>query len=102
MLVVERASGEVAGLVILFETLLDQGIEVRLGYLLAPPFWGKGLASELVSWLVRWCRAQDGIDSLAGGVSVDNPASRRVLEKNGFLHSERGEGEDILRLTVGE
>ena len=31
----------------------DLGVEVRLGYLLAEPFWRTGLASELIAGLVR-------------------------------------------------
>ena len=102
--VVEKATTNTVGLVILFETPSDDGIEVRLGYLLAEASWGLGFATELVDGLLRWCRAQPSIRSLAGGVAPDNPASRRVLEKNGFLVSEsarEGDGsEEILRLIL--
>lgn len=106
LLVVERSTAKAAGLVILFELESDQGAEVRLGYLLTEPFWDKGLASELIAGLVRWCRDRGGIHSIAGGVARDNPASKRVLEKAGF-HSdhaadEGGNGEEILRLVLGK
>ena len=105
LLVVEKATGNPVGLVILFEIPSDDGIEVRLGYVLAEASWNLGFATELVEGLVRWCRAQPSIRSLAGGVAPDNPASRRVLEKNGFcpgeLAGEDGGGEEmILRLIL--
>ena len=87
LLVIDKSTKQAAGLMILFETdTEDSGndIEVRLGYLLSEMMWGKGLASELVRGFTGWCRAQSSISSIVGGVARDNPASRRVLEKNGF------------------
>ena len=103
LLVVESSTEKAVGLVILFELDSDQGVEVRLGYLLAEPFWGKGLASELIAGFVRWCRDQGEVHSIAGGVARDNPASRRVLEKVGFHADpadEGGIGEEILRIVL--
>ena len=104
LLVAEKASANPVGLVILLESPSEDGTELRLGYLLAEASWGKGVASELVDGLVQWCRAQAEIRSLAGGVAPDNPASKRVLEKNGFRSSGlAGEGdgsEEILRLIL--
>jgi len=98
--VVERATGEAIGLVILFETSEPAGVEVRLGYLLAETAWGKGFATELVRGLVDWCRGTDGIASLAGGVEHGNVASARVLEKAGFeLADDRGE-EQLFRVVL--
>lgn len=98
------------GLLILFEMPNDLGVgasELRLGYVLAEDSWGKGLASELVSGLVTWCRARDAADaigSIAGGVAKSNPASARVLEKAGFSPSDRedegSEEETMYRLML--
>ncbi len=52
LLVVEKSTNQPAGLMILFETESGDSvdsIEVRLGYLLSEPFWGRGLASELTA-----------------------------------------------------
>lgn len=87
LLAIEKISMEPIGLVILNELNSEidiDGIEVRLGYLLSEPAWGRGLASELVKGFVAWCRTQAHISTLVGGVDADNPASIRVLEKNGF------------------
>ena len=104
LLVAEKATANPVGLVILFDSPSEDGIELRLGYLLAESSWAMGFATEVVDGLVRWCRAHPSIRSLAGGVSRNNPASRRVLEKNGFLPSEfaseREGSEEILRLIL--
>ncbi len=56
LLVVDKQVNQPVGLMILFETEDIYGFEVRLGYLLAEPAWGKGFASELVRGFVGWCR----------------------------------------------
>jgi RimJ/RimL family protein N-acetyltransferase len=87
LLVSNKLAHRILGLMVLVETPVEPAnlqIEVRLGYLLSEVNWGMGLASELVAGFVTWCRGQPVIRSIAGGVSRDNPASGRVLEKNGF------------------
>jgi len=80
------------------------GIEVRLGYLLSEHAWGKGIAGELVSGFVTWCRRQANIVSIVGGVEQNNVASQRVLEKNGFLCvqcvEEFAQAERLFRLKL--
>ena len=96
LLVIDSATHEVVGLVILFETKSEEGdgTEVRLGYLLSENVWGRGIASELVNGFVGWCRDQSSISYISAGVGTDNPASRRVLEKSGF-HRVSGQDEVI-------
>lgn len=106
LLVVTRATGVPAGLVILFETVYDSndGVELRLGYLLAEAVWGGGVASELIRGFVGWCE-RNNVASIVGGVERGNVASRRVLEKNGFVcdptEDDAGSEEDIFRLQRG-
>ncbi len=75
---------------------------MRLGYLLAERAWGKGIASELIRGLVEWCR-KSGIASIVGGVERNNIASRRVLEKNGFVcdASTKNSPEQMFELKLG-
>jgi RimJ/RimL family protein N-acetyltransferase len=59
----------------------------EVGYLLAPQFWGCGLATELVNALT--CRHHQNYDAaldpdLLAYVLSTNAASRHVLEKTGF------------------
>jgi RimJ/RimL family protein N-acetyltransferase len=56
---------------------------VELGYWIATPFWGRGLATEACTALVDIARTL-GLASLEGSHFIDNPASARVLEKLGF------------------
>src|SRR4051812_48201828 len=56
---------------------------VEMGYWVARPYWGCGLATEACSALIEIARTL-GIVSLEGSHFVDNPASARVLEKLGF------------------
>lgn len=82
LLAVDTASEQAIGMIILFES--DASGNLRLGYLLNESAWGKGFASELVGGFVSWCRHHD-IHSVTGGVERSNVASRRVLEKCGFV-----------------
>lgn len=56
---------------------------VELGYWIAKPFWGRGIATEACTALIEIARAL-GLDRLEGSHFLDNPASGRVLEKLGF------------------
>lgn len=84
------------------ETLeLVGGISVRfrghpgqgdLGYWIGRDSWGLGFATEAVR-LVTWlCFHHLGASVLYGWVFVGNDASRKVLEKNGYVltHTARG------------
>lgn len=64
-----------------FGTQLD-GRE--LAYTLRRDLWGHGLATEIAAALVGWHLAHAADIPLYAYVAVDNPASRRVLEKIGF------------------
>ncbi len=56
----------------------------ELGYTFAREFWGRGLATAVVAMkLADEFRTSD-LDRIEAGAFADNPASRRVLEKNGF------------------
>ena len=56
---------------------------VELGYWIARPFWGRGLATEACTALIGIALALR-IARLEGSHFLDNPASGRVLEKLGF------------------
>jgi RimJ/RimL family protein N-acetyltransferase len=60
----------------------DQGI--NLGYLLARPFWGQGFMSEALSAVVEWAFSVRSVFRIWAVCDVENEASARLLEKNGF------------------
>lgn len=96
LLAVERDSGAVVGLLILFVDDAD----LRLGYVIADDQAGRGYASELVGGLISWARDVHQVDTITSGVSINNPASARVLERNGFTAIEQGEDENTYRVVV--
>jgi [ribosomal protein S5]-alanine N-acetyltransferase len=67
------------------------GIEQRhdgvaeLGYWLAKPFWGRGLMTEAARAVVKAARACAPDAALSCGHFDDNAASKRVIEKLGFV-----------------
>ena len=56
---------------------------VEMGYWIARPFWGRGLATEACVALIEIARTL-GLPSLEASHFIDNPASGRVLDKLGF------------------
>lgn len=67
-------------------------LEVRIGYLLAKQYWGKGLASELIAGLISYYKERGNVSRLVGGVELSNIGSIKVLTKNDFeLKETNGE-----------
>lgn len=56
----------------------------EIGYWLAEPFWGRGIATDAVRALVPVAFDRMGMVRVEAGIHSDNPASLRVLEKCGF------------------
>jgi ribosomal-protein-alanine N-acetyltransferase len=68
--------------------LTDEGTHRELGYLLTPDRWGQGLATELARALMEWHFAHTDPSlsrDLTAFAHIENAASRRVLEKLGFM-----------------
>jgi RimJ/RimL family protein N-acetyltransferase len=58
--------------------------EVEIGYGLAAPYRGRGLATHSVGALVDWLRTQATVRRVVAQTDPDNTPSRRVLERLGF------------------
>lgn len=56
----------------------------EIGYILAPAFWGQGLATEAASAVVNMAWDNDDLYRIWATCHVDNAASARVLEKLGM------------------
>jgi RimJ/RimL family protein N-acetyltransferase len=87
---INRRAGE-AVFVVVFdaEPIGMCGVERRdgtaeIGYWLGVPFWGSGYATEAARAVIDHAFGELGHETLAAGARVNNPASRRVLEKCGF------------------
>ncbi len=56
-----------------------------LGYHIARPFWGQGLATEAASGILKWAVGRwGGYITIEASHYTDNPASGRILQKLGF------------------
>ena len=58
--------------------------EDELGYWIARPFWGQGIATEAGRAVIANARDTLRLRRIASGHFLDNPASGRVLAKLGF------------------
>lgn len=79
--VVHREAGYIgdAGLMVLAETG-----EVELGYRLAEPFWGRGLASEVAAAWIDHGLGQLGLPRIIAFADPRNRASVRIMQKCGM------------------
>ena len=69
-----------------FERHADvQRHSAEVGYWLAEPFWGRGIATDALRTLTAAALAEADLWRLEAGVFAWNRASMRVLEKAGYL-----------------
>jgi len=68
-----------------FDNLI-KGHRAEIGYWLAKPYWGKGTMSSVVRCACEVAIREWELARITALVFVDNRASVRVLEKNGFAH----------------
>lgn len=94
--VVNRSSGEILGSCGF--ALLENSNEVDLGYLLRRDAWGKGFATEAVRACMHYGFRNLGFREIIAMTGLENMASRRVLEKAGFIVQGRKilKGEEAL------
>ena len=65
--------------------------ELVIGYWLGVPFWGRGYASEAVNGMIDIGFGLSRASRIIASVRTINPASRRVLERNGFTYTHDSE-----------
>jgi len=66
--------------------------EGTLGYYLARPYWGRGLATEAGRAFIQYGFGELGLTRLVAGANAQNLASNRVLVKLGFVWIHSGQG----------
>lgn len=98
MAAIEKGSGEMIGGISLRSQLKNgHGFAVwDMGYALAPRWHGRGYATEMVRAMVDAAFVDRKAERLFADAFVGNVASRRVLEKNGFVF------EGVCRSIVGK
>ncbi len=70
---------------------LPETDEIEIGFLLAKPYWGTGLATEGALVGINYGFNALKIPTIIGIVHPENFASQRVLEKIGLVFSEEAE-----------
>lgn len=63
----------------------ERGQSAELGYWLGRSMWGRGLMTRVVARYAPWAMQSLSLYRLQATVLVSNPASARVLLKNGFI-----------------
>jgi len=72
----------------------EQIAKTCVGYRLASGSWGRGIASCTVGLMVDYLYGRTNIEIITASTMVENLASARVLEKNGFEVTARAVAED--------
>jgi ribosomal-protein-alanine N-acetyltransferase len=72
---------------------------VEIGYGVNASAQGRGIATAAVAALVRTLEGRPGLDEIVATTAASNRASRRVLEKNGFVCTGREQSAEGELLT---
>ena len=83
LIIEDEDNGEGVGWLTLEITARLHGL-ARIGYTIDREQWGQGYATAAVEAIVRWLFTETVIQRVEADCSIDNPASKRVLEKCGF------------------
>lgn len=92
----EADRGPIAGAVSLFD--IDR-VSGTLSYWLLPDYRGEGYATEAVSLLCDYALRELGLHRIRADVFAENDASKRLLERLGFVHEGT---ERECRVSEGE
>jgi len=75
---------EIVGMIALADVIREVLQAGNVGYFVSKEHNGRGLATSAVADVVDFAFGEGGLHRLEAGTLVDNFASQRVLEKNGF------------------
>ncbi|MGB0931826.1 MAG: GNAT family N-acetyltransferase [Chitinophagales bacterium] len=62
--------------------------EAKIGYILNPLYWNKGYVTEAVKGLIPYAKTRIGVEVIRATCDTKNFASKRVVEKTGFVLEE--------------
>ncbi|MGE4017692.1 MAG: GNAT family N-acetyltransferase [Cyclobacteriaceae bacterium] len=69
--------------------IIHQSGKIQFGYVLGPPYWGKGYATEVCLRMMDELKKQPNLFRIGTFVDVANVASSRVLVKAGLVEEAR-------------
>lgn len=81
--IMHKDTGEVIGMIGL-NVINELHQRAEIGYWVAKPFWGQGIATEAVTLMSRHCFNDLGLERLYAYVQPENEASWKLLEKCGY------------------
>ena len=77
-----------------------EGGEARLGYWVGEPYWCSGYCTEAVAAILKFSFEKLRLYRIYATHMTSNPASGRVMEKNGMIHIGVSNMEDRYTNTV--
>ena len=86
--------------------IIDRGPngEVEIGYGIAPGRRRRGHATRAVALVLDLAREDPAVRTVLADTVLDNVASQRALEKNGFrragTHADPSDGEPLIRWEI--
>lgn len=83
-----RREARLAGSCALYD-IAPERRRATLGYLLAAPYWGKGMAREALQVLLAYGTGTLGLERIEAEVTPDNIASQSLLARFGFRRERR-------------
>jgi RimJ/RimL family protein N-acetyltransferase len=98
-LVVEN--GEVVGMCSLKNAPCDRG-SVEIGYGIAPARQRTGAATRAVAEVLAWAKTDARVAKVTAQTAVENAASHKVLERNGFTQTGHRHDEEDGKLLCWE
>ena len=83
--IIDKITGEKIG-VVAYYNFDELHKKAEVGFWIFPRYWNKGIVTECLEAVIEYCKEEKHIHRLEALVEDGNMASRRVLEKLGFLH----------------
>ena len=64
---------------------LEDRTKAQLGYWIGEPFWNRGIVTEALAPILKFGFEKPDMELIYATCHTDNPASAKVLEKNGLI-----------------
>ena len=93
-----KPDGRLLGLCGLQALRIGSRWEVEIGWWLTPRYWGRGLASEAASAVMKFALKNSPAERIVAIAVAENQASRRIMEKIGMRYERdvRHKGFDVV------
>ena len=86
----QKENGKLIGILTEF---LVKGKAIEIGYGIGSNYWNNGYVTEAVEAFIPYLFNERGFDTVYASCFIDNPASKRVMEKVGMTYSHTNYGE---------